>query len=494
MKFQNAVVIGIFVTSTLFTFGCSGDDSSSANKSEQDETSTRAAETDSTKILIDKYGECQKGNEGQVEDSFLCQNEKWRHLDCDSWDNQVDRQWCHLGSCTDAEDGTIQTTTSLSSPTEVASFFCHSHTWTGIASSKDLPSCKGKTVGQVVYLESGSRLVCSEKQGWREANAIEAPTPYNLLALEDSINGPCTAEKVGKMASIFDEYRKYFKCADNKWNEITHAEYEYGDCNKTFKDSIVTTGTTEKFICDGTFWRQLDMVETGLGICTAERQYEVGASAYTAGSYVCDNSHWRNETPIETKDGLCIKKTLDEKLGISDSAWDHESNKYLFYTCDSVGSIGWRGATSAEILKVRLGSCFKLDTKTIKGITYFCNYKEWREATDLEMEAGFCFWELRDSVYLYGHNDYICDQSTYSWRIAKPIEKEFGACYMSKYMDSVLFQETPYRCEDNAWRPANEVEQTLGFCDDRHYNDVGNIGETQYICQDNEWVVIDPDE
>ena len=499
MMIQNKILATAAFTSALLFFGCSDDKSSGT-------TETGNNPTDYSSLLDDlnsdypeieaikkKYGECDSKKDGLVVNDvsattgykFVCKDSSWKQAS--SMDFDEDGIWYHYGSCTDKEEGEIRLPM-YDNPSSAKSHICKNHSWEEIQSST-MPKCDKEHLGQVIYLGKGSynARICDEKKEWRDASIIEASWLYPNKASIDTVAGLCYRERNGekiridheKIAEEIQIYEEkdgkrvkvdsetdselYYKCADNAWTKIDATEYTYGECKGVYEDSIIDISFIEKYYCHDGAWRRLDANETFCGLCTAEKEYEICQSPLTpAMKAACENGKWRFLASYEAYYGLCVKENLDEVLGVTGSEWDDDKKAYVYYTCDTVGRIGWRSATKEEILKVKLGDCpVATSIKVVDETTYFCPDSVWRKATELELIAGFCTWSIRDSVYHDDYDDdiyYICDYTKNGWKKAEPIEIENGICEESKDMETIVYNGMNYKCEDMEWKLENDGE------------------------------------
>ncbi len=493
MKIQNKILTGIILASTLLVVGCSDDGSTSVvtgytppdYSSLLDQLNSDSPEVATIK---EKYGECDSKKDGLVVRDVnanrykaVCKDSSWQIVDEYSFDEDI--AWYYYGSCTDKEEGEIRLPIYNNSYLE-KSHICKNHSWKEIQKST-LPTCDKDHLGQVVYLGSNNAVICDEKKKWRDASIIEASWLYPNPSI-DKVAGLCYKERNGERIRLdADEISSelYYKCADNVWKPSNAAEYIYGECKGAYLDSIVQISLLDKYICQDTGWHRFNLIEMGLGICTAEKQNEMGSSPYVIGfnTNVCDNEKWREATEAEKAWGVCT----EEKQGETDSI--HTPAE--FYTCDGKY---WRTATDDEIFHTRLGECTKRSLKvtvTIDTVDYICDTDGWRTKDSLEQQIGFCISTgtvkmAKDSV------NYICTKG--GWKVAEPPELFQGLCNKEIYgIDIVADDGLKYICEETGWRLGNELEQNIGFCnsniEDKVYVNRQNENLSYYTCHDNNW-------
>ena len=266
--------------------------------------------------------------------------------------------------------------------------------------------CTEKRDGEMVKYGYG-HAVC-DNGVWRTATIRE-----------DSL-GTCSDSLQGRIKTYYDStcYRnreactEYWTCDKKHWREaneqeefVGQAESHLGKCsgsnygkvaNFMFYDKETLVMTQVYAACDKDGWREATGIEANVGVCTAEKEGEIGeyGYGYPRNYAVCEKGSWRESTYQEEMTYRFGKCTADIKDSV---AFQGGVNPYGI--CDEDG---WRVVTVEENVK---GLPCVEDAKLVKGNIYgyyVCKADSLWSASYIEqrLEKGCTGVTEGDSVFV----------------------------------------------------------------------------------------------
>ncbi|MBR4915462.1 MAG: hypothetical protein IKZ45_00045 [Fibrobacter sp.] len=316
--------------------------------------------------------------------------------------------------------------------------------------------CTEKRDGDMVKYEYG-HAVC-DKGVWRTATIRE-----------DSL-GTCSDSLQGRIKTYYDStcYRnreactEYWTCDKKHWREaneqeefVGQAESHLGKCsgsnygkaaNFMFYEKETSRMTQVYAACDKDGWREATGIEANVGVCTAEKEGEIGEYGYYPKQYAaCEKGSWRELTYQEEMTYRFGKCTADIKDSV---AFQGGVNPYGI--CDEDG---WRVVTVEENVK---GLPCVEDAKLVKGNIY---------------------------GYYVCKGDSLWGASYYEQLLEKGCSSvtEGDSVFISQEGVAIEF----YKCMDNSWQRLHAVDSTVygSFTDERDgktYRTV-QIGEQTWL-------------
>lgn len=294
--------------------------------------------------------------------------------------------------------------------------------------------------------------------------------------------GGCASTRTGVVAANKNTYSKnsgeHYICSENGWRKATDIEkdtYQWKDG----KDGDVKKGdvTATYYVFENGKWT-VAKNETALGLCTANRNGEIGKIETTY--YICDNKAWRAATVLEyDTDGFGVGDDGEVRVG--------KVNKDKYYVYESGV---WRASVSE--IENNLGACVtsRLNEVGKSGNKYYtCKSGGWVLSTALEYDtyqwtAGTDGEVKPGSVISSNHYTYADG----AWRAtANDMEYEFGACVASRSNEKHIQEGKYYICENNAWKQITAEEYGLGYCTTSNSGVVENLNDVYYICKSGSW-------
>ena len=257
---------------------------------------------------------------------------------------------------------------------------------------------------------------------------------------------------------------------DGKWNDAEMAAEiaDWGE-KKSLDQSLIDVRAKitswglsygvpafEKYV--DIFWWQ----NYGLGICSESRNGEVrkneNSLSDSYGAYfICENRAWRVADDIEYD-------TYQQKCDEDGKIVFGNVNKNLAYDCDEKI---WRHASDVE---AALGGCIEEKSDEMAktdGAYYICQNREWRAATDIEMDTykwQNTMKEAKDGDVKYGDvvktNCYVYENA--SWRSGNATDCSLGLRGCTAMRQDTVGKgnsDAWYKCVSLTWRTATDIEK-----------------------------------
>lgn len=294
--------------------------------------------------------------------------------------------------------------------------------------------------------------------------------------------GGCASTRTGVVAANKNTYSKnsgeHYICSENGWRKATDIEkdtYQWKDG----KDGDVKKGdvTATYYVFENGKWT-VAKNETALGLCTANRNGEIGKIETTY--YICDNKAWRAATVLEyDTDGFGVGDDGEVRVG--------KVNKDKYYVYESGV---WRASVSE--IENNLGACVtsRLNEVGKSGNKYYtCKSDGWVLSTVLEYDtyqwtAGTEGEMKPGSVISSNHYTYADG----AWRAtSNDVEYEFGACVTKRDGEKHVQKGKYYICENKAWKQITAEEYGLGYCTALNSGAVEKLNDVYYICKSGSW-------
>ncbi len=352
-----------------------------------------------------------------------------------------------LGACTDSLEETIKKNENKLSDNYGAGYACTSKHWhKSTVLDTELGLCTAKKEGEYKEYKGGKETeyyVCRTGT-WQKISA----TQYELKECTDKRENEYVKAKSGE----------YFVCTGKQWLEIDDITYELKLCTESRNQEVVETEKSGNYICewdgkDGS-WRQLDDLESGLGVCVNNKELEGQFKELDGAFYICTASGWTTtDSASFALKALCTKDSVVKKVDDKDE----------FYMCMD-GT--WKETYSAYYEK---GFCNKSNDSTIVQTTnnecYACIENEWKaQASSVCKTKTFCNPSI-DSTFKDGFACVHNSSKEYYWRTQSDAEKANNAFCTKRNKDTTNVQNG-YTCliRDNVlkWREASVAEKATG--------------------------------
>ena len=352
----------------------------------------------------------------------------------------------------------------------------------------------------------GAGYACTSKR-WHKSTAL------------DTELGLCTAKKEGE----YKEYKggketEYYVCRTGTWQKISATQYELKECTEKRENEYVKAKSDDYFVCIGKQWKEIDALTYEIKLCTEKRNLEL-AETEKSGKYVCEwdgkDGSWRQLDDLESDLGVCVNneelegqfKELDGAFYIcADSGWTKTDavsfalktlctkdsvvkkvdGKNEFYMCMD-GS--WEETNSAYYEK---GFCNKSNDSTIVQTTnnecYACIENEWKAQGNAVCKTETLCKSSIDSTFKNGFACVHNSSKEYYWREQSDAEKANNAFCTKRNMDSSLVQNG-YTClirdKTLKWREASVGEKATGkVCNRKTQTNInGYAVESGYVCE-----------
>lgn len=357
--------------------------------------------------------------------------------------------------------------------------------------------------------------------------------------------GICNKERNGEVLKNQNEMSayadEYYICKAGEWLVATDIEKDTYGWEKG-KDGDVKVGAVNAnncYVFEGTAWRTGEVTDCSLNLrgCTALRQGLVGQGGDQVW-YTCDAMSWRKSTIIEVDTAQwgvgengevragqinksiyytydALKKSWRRSSNLEKDVYDYKNNKPWAAGADGDSKAGSVNANNCYVFEgtawrigeatdcsLKLRGCTALRQDTVgqgsDKVWYTCDEKNWRKATNIEMDTAL--WgagengevrtgQINKSIY------YIYETKTKSWRKATNPEKDVYDYGNNKPWSAGVDGEIKkgaitnavYVYDATAWRAADDIESVLGGCVASIKDSVGKAGSTYYICKPRKW-------
>lgn len=396
--------------------------------------------------------------------------------------NKIDKPEDAFGACNSSIKDTIYSLDNYS-------YTCRNNEWRAINSNESKYGlCTAKKQDSVITITKTNHIIC-DKGEWRAANPDEVEGPctsvnQDVVYTNDTNVYACNSKAWIKLSTPpynlayclnkneggkykVTNPKTYLICHDYTWQVIDSLTYYYGVCNaNSLGEKISLNKDSLDYACklvNGNYtWQQLTVEEQFNLTCTSAVQDSIILS------YVCDKGTWRELDNLESALGLCRNKDI----GVFGST----PGNYNYICAEN----GWKYLSTGKVNVSECNSAKEGYITKIIDAEYMCTDGRWRADKEFiktncqSPEAGFIFYAYK--------RFYQCQDDNYTPVMIGGIVSESGPCNEAKQGSVTTYKDTTYVCNNTQWQKGTLSKIfSLSPCKDL------TLHNQKYTCSGRKW-------